>query len=409
MEQTTSDKTSPSNKHEGRRQNTGLLRNRKHVEEGSNNTNVYFSGPNVEQHIPQGEEKWEVSTHNKFEKSEFLHSLSTLQDGRVEQCKGFTSEGRLHGENRPNRCLFFTPTPQELQKIPEISMGGENIRISLPLFRAGPSPKNFYEINESTYQCLEENNDQISNLPRRHTNKGEDHGRDNYPQRLCNLPPGKFGFCHKLGEIHLDPSKGNRFSRNHNKQSIHDNDSTSGESGQTDFFVLESTELKRGLSSGPFKPHCQTNSYIPSSNSSLFTDKIPDDVADTGTKIQFFVHQQNSIGQSEQERTGVVDRESENKQREIHSNQTPRHDNTNRCLFSRMGAHCQGMTTGGAWTQEETSFHINVLELKAVYLGLLTFTTNRKPSHIHFQIDNTCAIAYLLKMGGGGGVHETDA
>ena len=63
------------------------------------------------------------------------------------------------------------------------------------------------------------------------------------------------------------------------------------------------------------------------------------------------------------------------------------------------GAHCQGMKTG-AWTQEETFFHINVLELKAVYLGLLTFTTNRKPSHIHFQIDNTCAIAYLLKMGG---------
>ena len=58
------------------------------------------------------------------------------------------------------------------------------------------------------------------------------------------------------------------------------------------------------------------------------------------------------------------------------------------------------MKTGGAWTQEETSFHINVLELTAVYLGLLTFTTNRKPSHIHFQIDNTCAIAYLLKMGG---------
>ena len=160
-------------------------------------------------------------------------------------------------------------------------MRGENIRISLPLFRTGPSPENFHEINGSTYQCLEENNDKIDNLPRRYTNNGEDHGRDNYTQRLCNLPPGKSRFCHKLGEIHLDPDKGNRFPRNHNKQSIHDHDSTSGESGQTDFFVSNSTELKRGLSSGSFKPHWQTNSYISSSNTSLFTDKIFDDVADT--------------------------------------------------------------------------------------------------------------------------------
>ena len=62
------------------------------------------------------------------------------------------------------------------------------------------------------------------------------------------------------------------------------------------------------------------------------------------------------------------------------------------------GAHCQGIRTGGAWTQEGTSFHINVLELKAIYLDVLTFTTNKKSSHIHFQIDNTCAIAYLLKQ-----------
>ena len=164
-----------------------------------------------------GEEKWDVSTHNKFEKSEFLHSLPIFQDGRVEQCKRFTSQGRLHGENRPNRCLFFNPAPQELQKIPEISMGGENIRISLPLFRTGPSPKNFHEINESTYQRLEENNDKIDNFSRRYTNNGEDHGRNNYTQRLCNLPPGKSRFCHKLREIHLDPNKGNRFPKNHNK------------------------------------------------------------------------------------------------------------------------------------------------------------------------------------------------
>ena len=85
-----------------------------------------------------------------------------------------------------NRSLFYNPTPQEHQKISEISMEGENIWISLSLFRSGPSTKNLYKINESNYQCLEENNDKIDNLLP-HTNHGRDHGRDNFPQRLIFL------------------------------------------------------------------------------------------------------------------------------------------------------------------------------------------------------------------------------
>ena len=85
------------------------------------------------------------------------------QGGGGNQCKGFTSEGRLHGENRPNRCLFFNPTPQELQKSPEISMArGKHTNFSA-IVSGWAQPQ---EINGSTYQCIEENNDQISNLPR---------------------------------------------------------------------------------------------------------------------------------------------------------------------------------------------------------------------------------------------------
>ena len=61
----------------------------------------------------------------------------------------------------------------------------------------------------------------------------------------------------------------------------------------------------------------------------------------------------------------------------------------------------QGLTTRGVWSKQERSLHINVLELLAVKLALLSFTKNRKVRAIHFQIDNTTALRYLTKLGGG--------
>ena len=64
------------------------------------------------------------------------------------------------------------------------------------------------------------------------------------------------------------------------------------------------------------------------------------------------------------------------------------------------GASCQGLTTRGVWSKQERTLHINVLELLAVKLALLSFTKNRKVRAIHFQIDNATALRYLTKMEG---------
>ena len=44
--------------------------------------------------------------------------------------------------------------------------------------------------------------------------------------------------------------------------------------------------------------------------------------------------------------------------------------------------------------------HINVLELKSVKLAPLTFNKQKSLKAIHFEIDNTTALLYLVKMGG---------
>ena len=64
------------------------------------------------------------------------------------------------------------------------------------------------------------------------------------------------------------------------------------------------------------------------------------------------------------------------------------------------GAVCQGILTGGQWSKEEQLLHINLLELKAVKLALLSFSKQESLKAVHIQVDNTTALLYLKKKGG---------
>lgn len=58
------------------------------------------------------------------------------------------------------------------------------------------------------------------------------------------------------------------------------------------------------------------------------------------------------------------------------------------------------ITTGGIWSLEEKDFHINILELLAVEIGLRTFLRLREVRSVHVRVDNFVALTYLVKMGG---------
>ena len=55
--------------------------------------------------------------------------------------------------------------------------------------------------------------------------------------------------------------------------------------------------------------------------------------------------------------------------------------------------------SGGRWDEDEIT-HINVLELKAIQFGVLTYCTYKIFKHIRIMSDNTTAISYINKKGG---------
>ena len=64
------------------------------------------------------------------------------------------------------------------------------------------------------------------------------------------------------------------------------------------------------------------------------------------------------------------------------------------------GASCQGTSTGGPWSVQERSRHINCLELLAATLALKTFVKDKKGVSVLLRIDNTTAVAYINNHGG---------
>ena len=63
------------------------------------------------------------------------------------------------------------------------------------------------------------------------------------------------------------------------------------------------------------------------------------------------------------------------------------------------GAECNGVTTGGMWTAQESTLHINLLELKAALFALKTFCGNLTNSSILIRSDNSTTVAHINHKG----------
>ena len=63
------------------------------------------------------------------------------------------------------------------------------------------------------------------------------------------------------------------------------------------------------------------------------------------------------------------------------------------------GGACDNLQTGGNWSFQEKSHHINWLELKACWLSLQCFA-KRPNIHVLAKLDNTCAMYYINNKGG---------
>ena len=64
------------------------------------------------------------------------------------------------------------------------------------------------------------------------------------------------------------------------------------------------------------------------------------------------------------------------------------------------GAHLLDQRASGKWSEEEMMLHINLLEMKAVWLGLQSFQKIVTAHRVTVMCDNSTVVAYVSKQGG---------
>ncbi|XP_070183308.1 uncharacterized protein [Littorina saxatilis] len=64
------------------------------------------------------------------------------------------------------------------------------------------------------------------------------------------------------------------------------------------------------------------------------------------------------------------------------------------------GAHTDRLTASGLWSVEQSTWHINSLELEAVFLALVAFLPSLAAKRVRLFTDNTTVAAYVNKQGG---------
>ncbi|KAK7102562.1 hypothetical protein V1264_020761 [Littorina saxatilis] len=64
------------------------------------------------------------------------------------------------------------------------------------------------------------------------------------------------------------------------------------------------------------------------------------------------------------------------------------------------GAHLSVHTASGLWDETQSSWHINALELEAVFLGLQSFLSLVRDKHVQVRTDNRTVAAYINRQGG---------
>ncbi len=63
------------------------------------------------------------------------------------------------------------------------------------------------------------------------------------------------------------------------------------------------------------------------------------------------------------------------------------------------GAVCEGMPASGLWSEPQNRWHINRLELEAVFLDLKEFRTQLEQQHVLIRTDNTSVVLYINRQG----------
>ena len=158
--------------------------------------------------FPSGKEGWGPETSHKPEGSQPLCEDRALQDGGSSLAPRSPAVTGLDGKDGLEGCLPSSAHPPRLSTPPHISVGKENLQVSMPTFWPVSSTQGVYKATEASSGLPETDRLSSDHLPGRPTDNasGQSSVGANYSADLSTVrEPG--ANC-ESNEIHTDPNSG---------------------------------------------------------------------------------------------------------------------------------------------------------------------------------------------------------
>ena len=135
-----------------------------------------------EQPVLSRKKGWGEQTCDKLKISECIHSLSSLQNGKLAFAEGHAERERLDVQDRPEGCLLLCSTASKTSEVHPVLLGRSVIRIPVSMFWPGTSSTNFYKATEIPNSNSTKNQHSDHCLPGRYAldeqnNRRPEHGK----------------------------------------------------------------------------------------------------------------------------------------------------------------------------------------------------------------------------------------
>ena len=341
-----------------------------------------------------------VSTSCEPKGSEQAHEAPPLQNGRCPSAERSPPERGLDGIHRSKGCISIGVSGTALQTSPVVHVGRTAFSVSVPSIRAFHCPSSVHQGDETNGVFTATTWNPGHNIYRRYISDGSETGRPAGHDPGDYHPVAPTGVQHKLGQICT-----NTISR----------DSISGLCGELrghDYVTAggEGQEHSDGMSGDPKarESHGQRTIQGAWKDDSSITGSPPSSpvLSQSPASKELGLCQSPVLRGSDSSRhtrTGgaaMVVQIHEELERESDPGTKATDDIESDASQLGWGARCGSVTTGGLWSPEEQSMHINCLELLAASLAVKTFAKDRENLSIQLRIDNTTAISYVNRMGG---------
>ena len=262
-------------------------------------------------------------------------------------------------------------------------------------------PKDFHKAYENC-NCINETSEcSVDNIFRRHVINGKLIGGNYDGKGHIDFYIATSRVCDKLLEVDSYTMLSNSILRGGNRLNHYDHISSFAEEG-TNYSAMQRyiepiRRFLKAVNSIDRPVLVNRNSYF-SSASSVPSFATPTNFRSSGETEFSSTH--SPVRRSEG-RNSVVDRKFDVVQGESNNISTFSTGYNFGRLHARVGDSLSRTNNRGSVDTRGTENHINILELKAAQLAILTFSYMHPQEHsIHLQTENMVALSYIVKIGG---------